>query len=126
MELSKRLSLKTDQVAQLQNELSTLQDKSKEDSLLQEKQRELIENSNKPYSYLVQNIQEKDKEVLQLQQVMKKQEQEYHYLKQENTDLQTTISSLKADVQRILIKRDNIQGIQQLLLNNINQPQHDS
>ncbi len=64
MELSKRLSLKTDQAAQLQKEVALLEEQHKEDGLLQEKQRELIESSNKPYSYLVQNIQEKDKETL--------------------------------------------------------------
>lgn len=78
--------------------------------------RSLLEKTNQPYSYLVSNIEEKEKELLMLRSENKKLDQGYQNIKEEYRELRRQLEEAEKDVERLLVKRESIQNIQNILI----------
>lgn len=78
--------------------------------------RSMLDKANQPYSYLVGNIEEKEKEVLLLRAENKKADQAYQNLKEEYRELKRQLEEAEKDVERLLVKREHIQNIQNVLV----------
>lgn len=116
LNLAQRLQAKQRETEQLHK---TIREKDSEIEKLKEEvevQRDVIDKMHQPHSYLVQHIEERDREILKYKQALKKSEQDYHYLKVELDDLKDRYRQAEADVERLKIKRQNIQNIQNILL----------
>jgi chromosome segregation ATPase len=78
--------------------------------------RSLLDKTNQPYSYLVSNIEDKEKEVLMLRAENKKLDQSYQDIKEEYRELRRQLEEAEKDVERLLVKRESIQHIQSILV----------
>ena len=67
--------------------------------------KELLSNSNQPYSYLVNTIEEKEKEILSLRNALRKKDQDYENMKAEYNLLGKQLQEAENDIKRLLIKR---------------------
>ena len=79
--------------------------------------KELLTNSNQPYSYLVSTIEEKEKEILALRNSSRKRDQDSDNLKAELNQATRQLQEAENDIKRLLMKRESIQNIQSLLIN---------
>lgn len=61
-------------------------------------------------------MEEKEKELVRYKQLLKKNDQDYQYLKQEHNDLKEMYEKAERDINKLLVKRENIANIQSLLL----------
>jgi len=61
-------------------------------------------------------VEEKEKELIKYKQLLKKTDQDYQYLKQEHKDLREMHEKAERDINKLLVKRENISNIQSLLL----------
>lgn len=78
--------------------------------------RSLLDKANQPYSYLVGNIEEKEKEILALRSENKKLDQSYHDVREEYRELKRQLEEAERDVERLLVKRESIANIQNILI----------
>lgn len=65
---------------------------------------------------MISTVEEKEKEIVRFKQVLRKNDQDYQYLKQENQDLREMYEKAEKDINKLLVKRENIANIQNLLL----------
>ena len=65
---------------------------------------------------MINAVEEKEKELVRYKQLLKKNDQDYQYLKQEHNDLKEMYEKAERDVNKLLVKRENISNIQSLLL----------
>jgi DNA repair exonuclease SbcCD ATPase subunit len=78
--------------------------------------RSLLDKANQPYSYLVGNIEEKEKEILILRSENKKIDQSYQNIREEYRELKRQLEEAERDVERLLVKRESIANIQNILV----------
>ena len=76
----------------------------------------LLNKSDQPYSYLVTNLEEKEKEILGLRAENRKLDQNYENIKEEYRELRRQLEEAERDVERLLVKRESIQHIQSILV----------
>lgn len=65
---------------------------------------------------MISTVEEKEKELVRYKQLLKKNDQDYQYLKQEHRDLKEMYEKAERDINKLLVKRENITNIQNLLL----------
>lgn len=65
---------------------------------------------------MINAVEEKEKELIKYKQILKKTDQDYQYLKQEHLDLKEMYEKAERDINKLLVKRENIANIQNLLL----------
>lgn len=76
----------------------------------------MLEKASQPYSYLVGNIEEKEREVLALRSENKKLDEGYQNIKEDYRELKRQLEEAERDVERLLVKRESIQNIQNILV----------
>ena len=65
---------------------------------------------------MINAVEEKEKEIIRYKQLLKKTDQDYQYLKQEHKDLKEMQEKADRDINKLLVKRENIANIQNLLI----------
>jgi hypothetical protein len=75
---------------------------------------------NQPYSYLVKNLQDKDLEVLKLNQIISNKDQAINKLKQQCQFLENQINNMKDEMASIINNREQINNLENLLINYVN------
>ncbi|CAD8109310.1 unnamed protein product [Paramecium primaurelia] len=116
LNLAQRLQAKQRESEELQKQL---REKQSEIERLQEEtklQRDVLDKTHQPHSYLVAHIEEKDREILKYKSLLKKIDQDYQILKAENDDIANRFMRAEEDLQRLRIKRQNLQNIQNILI----------
>ncbi|CAD8069072.1 unnamed protein product [Paramecium sonneborni] len=116
LNLAQRLQAKQRESEELQKQL---REKQSEIERLQEEtklQRDVLDKTHQPHSYLVAHIEEKDREILKYKSLLKKLDQDYMILKAENEDIANRFMRAEEDLQRLRIKRQNLQNIQNILI----------
>ncbi|CAD8157235.1 unnamed protein product [Paramecium pentaurelia] len=116
LNLAQRLQVKQRESEELQKQL---RGKISEIERLQEEtklQRDILDKTHQPHSYLVAHIEEKDREILKYKSLLKKYDQDYQILKAENDDIANRFMRAEEDLQRLRIKRQNLQNIQNILI----------
>lgn len=85
---------------------------------------ELLSKSKHPSGYLIESLETKEKENLNLKQSLNKINNDFDYLKQENGDLQAVgdfliqrLNDAQFKMKGLAMKRENIKNIQNILLN---------
>ncbi|EGR29131.1 progesterone immunomodulatory binding factor 1, putative [Ichthyophthirius multifiliis] len=78
--------------------------------------KDLIDRSSQPYSFVISQIEEKEKEIFSYKQALKKSDQDYQNIKEEYNLLKEQYYRVEGDVKKLLIRRENIQNIQSLLI----------
>jgi len=115
--LGQRLNAKQKECEELQSRLAEAE--KRRDSLEQELSlaKSLLNKTDQPYSYLISNIEEREVEVRVLKEKAKAKEDDYHALKVEHEQLLQDYNNLQKDLNKVIIKRENIKRIQQVLIN---------
>jgi len=80
----------------------------------------ISDKMDKPYSYLVKNLQDKDLETLKLNKIISNKDQTINKLKQQCEIYENTINSLKKELSTIINNRKQINNLENLLMNYIN------
>ena len=75
---------------------------------------------NQPYSYLVKNLQDKDIEVLKLNQVISNKDKAIDKLKKQCEIYENTINTMKNELRSIINNRKQIDNLENLLINYVN------
>lgn len=129
LNLAKRLQIKQKETEDLKKELKTQKDELERVQDEAKVLKDLLDKTNQPYSffflseqgffrysYLINAVEEKEKELVRYKQLLKKNDQDFQYLKQEHNDLKEMHSQAERDINKLLVKRENITNIQTLLL----------
>jgi hypothetical protein len=80
----------------------------------------ISDKMEKPYSYLVKNLQEKDLESLKLNKIISNKDQTINKLKQQCEIYENTINTMKKELSTIINNRKQINNLENLLINYIN------
>ena len=75
---------------------------------------------NQPYSYLVKNLQDKDLELLKINQILSNKEQSISKLKKQCEIYEKQINTMKSDMATIINNRKQIDNLENLLTNYVN------
>ncbi|KAL4511807.1 hypothetical protein ABPG72_012652 [Tetrahymena utriculariae] len=114
--LAQRLQAKQKETELLQSQLKLKTEELEKTSEELRITRELVDRSSQPYSFVISQIEEKEKEILQYKQSLKKSDQDYQNIKAEYNVLREQYERVEGDVKKLLIRRENIQNIQTLLI----------
>ena len=115
--LGQRLNAKQKECEELQSRLTEVE--RRRESLEQELtlSKSLLNKTDQPYSYLIQNIEEREVEVRMLKEKLRSKDDEFQHLKVEHEQLLQDYNTLNRDLNKVMIKRENIKKIQQVLVN---------
>jgi len=115
--LGQRLNAKQKECEELQARLTEVE--RRKESLEQELtlSKSLLNKTDQPYAYLIQNIEEREVEVRMLKEKLRSKDDEYQHLKVEHEQLLQDYNTLNRDLNKVMIKRENIKKIQQVLIN---------
>ena len=80
----------------------------------------ISEKINQPYSYLIKSLEDKDLELLKLNQIISNKEQSINKLKKECEIYETQINTMKNEIAVIINNRKQIDNLENLLINYIN------
>ena len=80
----------------------------------------ISDKMEKPYSYLVKNLQDKDIESLKLNRIISNKDQTINKLKQQCEIYENTINTMKKELSTIINNRQQINNLENLLMNYIN------
>ncbi|KRX01429.1 hypothetical protein PPERSA_01332 [Pseudocohnilembus persalinus] len=116
MNLAQKLMLKQKECEHYQKELRSVQQELEVREERLKISEDLLTKTNQPYSMLLSQIEEKEKEMLKFRQVLKQERSDYDNLKEEYNTLKKTYDKLNEDCKKLLIRRQNIQNIQTLLI----------
>ena len=75
----------------------------------------ISDNINKPYAYLVKNLQDKNMEILELNKNISDKEKNINMLKQQCDLYENKINELKNDLAMIINNREQINNLENLL-----------
>ena len=80
----------------------------------------ISEKINQPYAYLIKRLEDKDLELLKLNQIISNKEQSINKLKKECEIYETQINTMKNEMTVIINNRKQIDNLENLLINYIN------
>ena len=80
----------------------------------------ISEKINQPYAYLIKSLEDKDLELLKLNQIISNKEQSINKLKKECEIYETQINTMKNDMAVIINNRKQMDNLENLLINYIN------
>jgi chromosome segregation ATPase len=115
--LGQRLNAKQKECEELISRLTEVE--RRKESLEQELtlSKSLLNKTDQPYSYLIQNIEEREVEVRMLKEKLRSKDDEFQHLKVEHDQLLQDYNTLNRDLNKVMIKRENIKKIQSVLVN---------
>jgi progesterone-induced-blocking factor 1 len=114
--LAQKLNVKQRENEELLKKLRDSQNRLEQAEQEGQLAKSLLDKSAQPYQYLISNIEDKEKEVIVLKQKVKAYEEELRSTKAENNKLIEDYGVLQRDLNKVMIKRENIKNIQRILI----------
>jgi len=115
--LGQKLNAKQKECEELQSRLTDVERRKEQLESELTLSKSLLNKTDQPYAYLIQNIEEREVEVRMLKEKLRSKDDEYQHLKVEHEQLLQDYNTLNRDLNKVMIKRENIKRIQQVLVN---------
>jgi len=79
--------------------------------------KELLDKTKQPSAYLIDALEEKEKQVIHLRKQVSTLTNEKDYIQQNYSDLESRYLECELKLKNLMLKRNNIENIQNIMLN---------